>query len=309
MTQTHLQQEPPTGPSVARGNGIGNAPGTQQKRAKKKYGRLRYLLSKTQLHGPIRWIRHRGLRPADVFFGSYPRSGSTWSRFVLYELLTGREAGFEAVNKTLLSVQRLNHGIPVLPNNGRMIGSHEQYQPEYKRAVFLVRDCRDVMLSEYAYLTSLGLYKKDFDHFVEGFLGVRARVNGFGPWQQHATSWLDSPIAGTPNLLIMQFENVRRNPEDSFQRICDFFGVEVTREAVQKALANNSINRMREKERHTPQLPAGKDSFIRSGSVQGFRGKLTKSQMELVDQYAGSVLVRLGYPLSTASEKPAAVNL
>jgi hypothetical protein len=308
MTQTHLPQEPPAEPLVARGNGTGNAAGAQQKLAKKKYGRVRYLLSKTKLHAPIRWVRHRGLRPSDIFFGSYPRSGSTWSRFVLYELLTGREAGFEAVNRTLLSVQRLNHGIAVLPNDGRMVGSHEQYQREYKRAIFLVRDCRDVMLSEYAYLTSLRLYRQDFDEFVAGFVGARSRVNGFGPWQQHAGSWLDSPIAGTDNFLLMQFENLRRNPEDSFQRICDFLGVKVSREAVQKALANNSINRMREKERNTPQLPAGKDSFIRSGSVAGWRGKLTESQLALIDEYAGSVLVRLGYPLSTGIQEPATIS-
>lgn len=290
MAQNHLQPEQP-----------------KQKPAR-AYGRLGYLLSKTKLHTPLCWVRHLGLRPADIFFGSYPRSGSTWTRFVLYEILTGRQATFEAVNSTLLGVQRLNHGIPVLPSGGRLVGSHEQYRGKYRRALYLVRDGRDVLLSEYAYLTSLGLRRKDFDQFVAGFVGARGRVNGFGPWQRHVNSWLDSPIAGTSNFLLMQYEALRQNPEDSFQRICDFLGLRVSLDTIQKALNSNSISRMREKERRTPQLPSGKDPFVRNGSVQGWRGKLSQSQLELFEQYAGGVLTRLGYPLSSAPLEAVAVS-
>jgi len=273
-----------------------------------EYKRLRYLLSKTKLRRPLYWVRHMGLRPADIFFGSYPRSGSTWTRFVLYEILTGRDASFDAVNATLRGVQRLTHGIPVLPGGGRLVGSHEQYRGEYGRALYLVRDGRDVLLSEYAYLTSLGFYRKDLDHFVAGFVEAHGRVNGFGPWQRHVRSWLDSPIAGTSDLLLMQYETLRKNPEDSFLRICDFLGVRAGLDTVQRALASNSISQMREKERRSPQLPPGKDTFVRSGSVQGWRGKLSQSQLELFEQYAGDVLSRLGYPLSTAAQEAIAVR-
>jgi hypothetical protein len=301
MAQTQLQQEQSTEPLVE-GRDASNSVVLSQKPAR-GYGRLRYLLSQTSLRGPIAWVRHRGLRPADIFFASYPRSGSTWTRFVLYEILTGREASFDAVNSTLLGVQRLNHGIPVLPKGGRLVGSHEQYRREYQRTLYLVRDGRDVLLSEYAYLTSLGLYRKDFDQFVAGFVGAGSRVNGFGPWQRHVKSWLDSPIAGSSSFLLMQYEDLRSNPEDSFQRISDFLGVSVSRDKIQRALASNSLSRMREKERHTPQLPSGKDPFVRNGSVQGWRGKLTPSQLELFEQYAGDVLTRLGYPLSNAGQE------
>ena len=63
---------------------------------------------------------------------------------------------------------------------------------------------------------------------------------------------------------------------------------------------------MKEKERATPQLPS--DSFVRSGSVQGWRGKLTPAQIEVIEKYAGSCLVKLGYSLSTAPLEPAPVS-
>jgi hypothetical protein len=307
MTQTHLQHEQPTEPPVAHGNGT-NKPIAPRKKPE-RIKRLRYLLSKTRLRAPLHWARHLGLHPTDIFLGSYPRSGSTWSRFVLYEILTGREAGFEAVNTTLRGVQRLAHGIPVLPGGGRLLGSHEQYCEKYRRAMYLVRDCRDVALSEYAFLKSLGFFRDDFDQFVAGFVGAQGRVNGFGPWQQHVRSWLDSPIAGTSDFLLVQFEDLRRNPEDSFERICDFLGVQVRREAIRTALANNSLTRMREKEVRAPQLPTGKDTFVRTGSVQGWRGKLTQSQLELIERHAGSVLARLGYSIGTVPQESIAVDL
>jgi len=305
MAQAHRRREQSTAAFVSRKDT--NSSVLPQKPAT-DFGRLGYLLSKTKLRTPLSWIRHMGLRPADIFFGSYPRSGSTWTRFVLYEILTGREASFEAVNSTLRGVQRLSHGIPLLPGGGRLVGSHEQYRGKYRRALYLVRDGRDVLLSEYAYLTSLGLYRKDFDQFVAGFVGARGKVNGFGPWQRHANSWLDSPIAGTTSFLLVQYEALRRNPESSFQRICDFLGIRVNLDTIQRALTSNSISQMREKERRTPQLPSGKDTFVRSGSVEGWRGKLNQSQIELFEQHAGSVLTRLGYPLFNASQEAIAVR-
>jgi hypothetical protein len=306
MTQTHLQQENPTVPLVVPENGVKKTMARQVKPEKIK--RFRYLLSKTRLRAPVYWVRHLGLRPADIFFGSYPRSGSTWSRFVLYEILTGKEAGFEAVNATLRGVQRRAHGMPVLPSGGRVVGSHEQYRKEYTRAMYLVRDCRDVMLSEYAYLSSLGFFRGSFDEFIAGFVGAKGRVNGFGPWQKHVCSWLDSPISGTSNFLLLQYEDLRSNPEDAFQRITEFLGVNVSPETIKRALANNSLARMKEKEERAPQLPAGKDSFVRSGSVKGWRGKLSEGQLQLVEQYAGPVLARLGYETSGVPQEQVAIS-
>jgi Sulfotransferase domain len=302
MTQTQVQQDQtaarPRKPVKSRPSSAATGPDVGEIK------RFRYLLSKTVLRIPLYWIRHRGLGPNDVFFGSYPRSGSTWSRFVLCEILTGREADFDVVNATMRGVHRRDHGLPTLPHGGRVLGSHEQYRRQYKRAFYLVRDARDVALSEYAYLKALGFFRGDMDEFLVKFLGVRGRINGFGPWQKHVASWLDSSIAGTNNLLVVRFEDLRQKPEETFGLISEFLGVKADPQVVQRAVANNSIKRMQEKERLSPQLP--KDAFVRSGSVQGWREKLTKSQVEMIEEYAGSALVRLGYPLSTHSLEPVA---
>lgn len=302
MTETRLQRKQRVEAPIAKNHGRNRRAAP---RKPDKIKRFRYLLSKTKLRLPLYWIRHRGLRTSEVFLVSYPRSGSTWSRFTLYEILTGREAGFDEVNAALPGIHRLKRGIPVLPGNGRLLGSHEQFRKEYKRALYLVRDARDVVLSEYSYLKAMGFFRGDFDQFVGGFVGAKARVNGYGPWQRHVASWLDSPIADTPNFLLIRFEDLRSNPEKSFESISEFLGVKTSWEVVQRALSNNSIERMKEKERAASQLPSEEDSFVRSGTVGGWRGKLTPGQIQVIEKYAGSGLVRVGYPLSSTSLEPA----
>lgn len=271
-----------------------------RKKPTSAWRKFRRQLSKTKLRVPHIWLRHQGIREADVFFASYPRSGTTWSRFTLFEILTGREASFHAVNSALPGVGRHAQGAQLLPGNGHVISTHEQFRKEYQKAIYLVRDARDVALSEFAYTTALEFFHGNLDQFLEIFLCKK--ISPFGPWPRHIASWLDSPIAGTSNLLVLRFEDLRRNPFDGFTRMAEFLGVEVDAERVRRAIANNSLDKMKEKERVEPQRASVKDHFVRSGSVQGWRSKLSSAQVEFIEKHAGSTLLRLGYPMSAAAE-------
>lgn len=277
-----------------------------QDRAKKRkpesvYRRLRYELSKTWARTPLLRLRHRGFRQTDVFFASYPRSGSTWSRFTLFEMLTRKEASFDAVNTAFRGIGAHSLGLPILPGGGRLIGTHESYQPEYKKAVYLVRDARDVLLSEYAYLKALGRLGGDLDEFVAAF--VQRKVNGFGAWQIHVASWLNSPIAGTSSMLLVRFEDLRSDPEMAFRGIAEFLGMEVEPEAVKRAVANNSLEQMRAKEDRSPQRASVRGRFVRSGSPQKWRTELSPRQLQMVEQAAGDSLCRMGYPIGSLSQE------
>ncbi len=256
------------------------------------YRKLRRRLSKTILRAPRIWLCHRGLRPTDVFFASYPRSGTTWSRFTLYEILTGGEASFTTVNDVIRPVYS-GRGKAILPENDRLIHTHEPYHKEYQRAIYLVRDPRDVLLSEFAYTTALEFFQGDLDEFVATFL--YGRVNPFGAWPQHIDSWLDSPIANSSDFMLVRYEDLRRNPQEGFGRMAEFLGVNPGPDLIQRAIVRNTVDKMKEKERNEPQRASAKGEFVRSGSVQGWRAKLSASHVALVQKYAGEQLLRLGY--------------
>ncbi|HXM22662.1 MAG TPA: sulfotransferase domain-containing protein [Terriglobales bacterium] len=276
--------------------------GKLRKQPTSPWRKVRRKLSKTKLRVPHIWLRHRGLTPSDAFFASYPRSGTTWSRFTLFEILTGREASFQAVNAALRGIGRHALGLHILPGNGRLISTHEQYRKNYKKAIYLVRDARDVALSEFAYTSALEFFHGDLDQFLEVF--CCKKISGFAPWHRHISSWLDSPIAGTPNLLVLRFEDLRQNPFEGFSRMAEFLGVDADPDRIRRAIANNALDKMKEKERIEPQRASVKGRFVRSGSVQGWRSNLTPAQVEFIEKHVGSALARLGYPVSNRIMEP-----
>jgi hypothetical protein len=75
----------------------------------------------------------------------------------------------------------------------------------------------------------------------------------------------------------------------------DFLGVPVQAAKICEAVANNSMEKMRQKEKADPQRASAKGKFIRSGSAGGWREAFTEEQSQLVQQQAGNIMARLGY--------------
>jgi len=257
------------------------------------FRRIRRAVTKTSVRVPVVWARHRRLNQPDAFIASYPRSGSTWLRFLLLEVLSGESSGFRKVDKLIPDVGKHRKTPPMLPDGGRVIKTHEAFRPEYKKAVYLARDARDVVLSEYAYQTALGLVSCNFDDYLLRFL--RGKVNGYGSWQAHVISWLDASLDESRDIRVVKFEDLRRNGLGTIGQILDFFGVRVDPKVIERAIANNSIQQMREKERVTPQRASKRGRFIRNGLTGAWRERLTGAQVRVIQQYAGSALSRLGY--------------
>lgn len=268
---------------------------------------LRRKASRTSLRVPIVWYRHRGLNPKDAFVASYPRSGSTWLRFLLLELLTQADgAGFENVNQMIPDVGGQAGSPPLLGGGGRLIKTHEAWRTEYGRAVYLVRDLRDVVISEFEYENANERIAEDFDAFV--MLSLEGRVNGYGSWKDHVASWVESPLAIDGRLLVVKFEQMKAHTEDTLAEILEFLGVNRDRAAIRQAIANNNLQRMKEREDRSPQTSAysrysgngDQKRFIRSGSTGGWRSRLTEAQVQVIERRAGSWLEKMGYSLEAA---------
>jgi hypothetical protein len=265
---------------------------------------LRKLRFRTQrinsIRVPLIWLRHRGLDPRDVFLASYPRSGQYWLRFLLIEFLTSQSVEFDSVDKMIPKIG-VHGGAPaLLPGGRRLIQTHELYRKEYKKAIYLVRDVRDVVLSEFlqAKASQLPLYINDFDDYLLATL--QGKVQGFGAWHHHVHSWLDSPLEKRGDLLVLRFEEMRGNPEEALTRVLQFLGAHIDPQAVLSAVANNSLQRMRAKEdrRTLYRSNTEEDRHVHGGTVSGWREKLSLSQVQLIQRYAKSALTRLGYPLA-----------
>jgi hypothetical protein len=145
----------------------------------------------------------------------------------------------------------------------------------------------------------------DIDSFMVSFLEGRAIHSG--SWQKHTQSWLDSPIAKNGNMLIVRYEELRKNPEEKLAEILHYMGVTPNPQHIRKAIADNTLQQMRKKEEKEKQSGQksillgdrkGTDEvsrFVRSGEVKGWRNKLTPAQVRVFEQYAGEMMAALGY--------------
>src|SRR6266478_4618561 len=212
---------------------------------------LRYKASRTKLRAPKAWWEHRGLNDKDVLFASFERSGNTWLRFVLMEILTTGDAGFLNVNQILPEMGTHREMKPVLPNGGRLIKTHEMYRSRYKRAIYLMRDLRDVMLSNWARDKEMG-FSDYFDHgrgmdgYAECFL--QGKDKRFGSWQAHINAWLDCRRAKNGNLLVGRYGDLRKDTEAGLMEMLEFLGISSDRDRIRRAVENNSLPTLRQNE-------------------------------------------------------------
>jgi hypothetical protein len=248
--------------------------------------------------------RHRALTDRDAFLASYPRSGTTWLRFLLFEALTGDDSGFGLMRGAIPSVGKQRDARPVLPGGGRLVQTHEPYCDRDRLVVYIVRDARAVVLSEYRWQQRSGYYAGPFDRFVEDF--ASGRSNPWGGWAAHVRYWRSSVAARAGHLHLVRYEDLRRDTASVFRGILDFLGATVDDDALRRAIENNTLEGMRAKEDRAeregwrrarrPEL-----RFVAAGSLSGWREQLRPAQIGLIEERCGEILDALGYELSHAS--------
>jgi estrone sulfotransferase len=261
--------------------------------------RWRARAARTRLRRPLVWLRHRGLDSSDVFLASYPRSGNTMLRFILGEVLSGVPSSFDHIQRIIPEIGVHGHARPLFDQGrGRVIKTHETYRREYGRAIYIVRDVRDVMLSSFARETALDvLHIDNLDEYVRPFM--RGEMTRFGSWQEHVEGWMNSPLAKRGDLLVLSFEEMRQGLESAVARCLEFLGKKVEPGVIQNVIRGNSLEKMRAKEdraKTLPKSPGEEGRWIGKGAIQGWQGKLTERQLKIVDEFAGELLGRLDYP-------------
>jgi len=121
--------------------------------------------------------------PDDTFLVSYPKSGSTWARFLVAALANPEETvSFLNIDRLLPSISsRSKRDLRNQPRP-RLIKSHEYFDARYQNVIYVVRDPRDVVLSQYRFFLKRGAIDDGYalDRFVNRFLA--GSLNDYGSW-------------------------------------------------------------------------------------------------------------------------------
>ncbi len=202
-----------------------------------------------------------------VWLASYPRSGNTWLRFLLYNLHHGAPFASHQVDKFIpsfhkgLTSQHFGSGGPLI------VKTHLRYHDEMPlaecttKAIYVFRHPMAVMASNVRYVMRLVRYEemplaaraalvsKIVSEYSDncGLLGWHNA--GYGSWEQNLRSWIgadrDFPV------LALRYENLAHQPLAEIDRICSFLGLRISaadREAAVKNASDETLMAMEERE-------------------------------------------------------------
>src|SRR5437870_10262199 len=94
--------------------------------------------------------RNLAVYPDNTFIVSYPRSGNTWTRFLVANLLhPGEPATFLNIERWVPDSEAQSSRYLKRIPRPRVIKSHQYFDHRFKKVVYIVRDPRDVALSYY----------------------------------------------------------------------------------------------------------------------------------------------------------------
>ena len=243
--------------------------------------------------------RHKGLREADMFLASYPKCGNTWLRHLVTNIVTGKSTPWRGGLDEVCRLVGKHEGLPeVARDNGRLIKTHEPYRDEYRRGVLLVRDARDVVVSEFFYQKSYSkyffVYNDSFEVFVDRFLD--GKVNGYGNWPDHINGWMDGVQNEGNQILVLHFEKLKSDTFGSLRNVVDHLGLVADDDELRRAIEDCSVDSMKRKEREYWESQGQPNkSFVRAAKSGGWRDHFTSKLEEKFWQRAGSAMERLGY--------------
>src|SRR5438270_356914 len=198
------------------------------------------------LHSPG---RNLAVYPDDTFLVSFPKSGNTWARFLIANLVRpGEKIDFSNVNGVIPGPEvTSNRNLQRIPRP-RIIKSHQYFDPRYKQVIYIVRDPRDVVVSQYHFQRKRKLVADGFPltDFVGKFLAGETCY--YGSWGEHVGSWL-ATRHGQPGFLLLRYEDMVADSARELVRVASFLGRACTNEEIDQAVQRSSADTMRQLEK------------------------------------------------------------
>ena len=250
----------------------------------------------------------RGLTvfPDDTFLVSFPRSGNTWTRFLVCNLIDpDHPVNFAELESRIPEIYFVPDRVLRMFPRPRVIKSHECFDPRYRKVIYIVRDPRDVLISYYEFQLKRRVISDDcsLEEFLPRFMesAIEPKI---GSWRDHVVSWI-ATRGGQENFLLLRYEEMLANTPNEAAKISAFLGVDTSAERTARAVELSSADRMRKLEKEqADQWSATKKTrrdkpFVRKAVSGDWKTRLPESCVAKIEKAWGDVMSSVGYELVT----------
>lgn len=242
----------------------------------------------------------------DTFLVSYPRSGNTWTRFLIANLRHPEiEVGFANIENLVPDTAALSNRTLKRIRRPRILKSHQYFDPRYPKVLYIVRDPRDVAVSYYHFHRKYGFIQDDspLEKFVTDFVAGKLVSADWGTWAENVASWYYTR-RGNPNFMLVRYEELKDDTQTQLARVARFLGVDPTHELLGRAISQSSAERMRQLEheqrdqwvgtrKHRDDIP-----FVGRASAGSWRESLPAECVAQIESAWGELMQVLGYEIS-----------
>lgn len=256
------------------------------------------------------WLRGRKevneIRNADFVIVSPPKCGRTWVRVMLsrffqvkYGLPGDQLLGFDNYHRACSAVPKIRF-------------THDRYVSAYtreshtkrtfydKKVIFLVRDPRDVVVSNYfQWIVTINPFKKRarkvpddpdsvplFAFFIDPELGVHKTIRFHNDWQ--------SELPKTKAFLIVRYEDLKAETSETLKRMLSFMELSYSDDQIREAVDYASFENMKALEKSSvfdsgsrrliAKDPDDANAFkVRRGKVGGYRDYFSDEEIAQID--------------------------
>ncbi|HET6157569.1 MAG TPA: sulfotransferase domain-containing protein [Dongiaceae bacterium] len=269
-----------------------------------------------------------------IWIASYPKSGNTWMRAFLHNLLRNPDESYD-INKITdfstsdssinwyeaqdkrpwqewqpLDIARMRRGaqlaICAWRKDDTFVKTHNAsvsylgypliYQDLTAGAIYVVRNPLDVVVSLSHH------YGTDIDTTVnilaDNSIGTKTNdkiiYEVHKSWSIHVDSWTSQQ---RPGLAIVRYEDMLKNPIKTFGGLTQFLGLNPPRARLERAIEQSSFKALREQEdeKGFKEKSPHAQKFFRSGRAGQWRDLLTQSQIDRIAETNKEQMQRFGY--------------
>jgi Sulfotransferase domain len=254
--------------------------------------------------------------PDDVFIVSFPKSGNTWTRFLIANLLHPEEpATFGNIDRLIPESEGLTQNELKRISRPRIMKSHQYFDPRFRKVIYIVRDPRDVAVSQFHFYRKRRRITDDYpiEQFVTRF--VEGDTSDYGSWGDNVASWL-ATRQNSPNFLLLRYEDMVANDVETLRQVASFLGVNTTPELLTQAIQRSSVDEMRKLESKNATASVTRNSrqdipFVRAARAGGWKKSLPESSVLELETAWEPLMKWLGYEpaLAKASQTASLIEL
>ena len=233
--------------------------------------------------------------PDDTYVVSYPRSGNTWTRYILSYLVRGTEATLDPQAVNDIVPDAYVHSATInAQSHRRLIKIHEPFLDKCPRVICVHRDYRESLVSYWHFIRRSEGYAGSFSAFLRS--GIPGRHGG---WKRHIHAMWRRQETDPATIHVIRYTDLVGNFEETVAGLVDWSGIGmgVNLATVQRLTAMEAVAGGEQKYVGHFRRKSGESFFVDRGKGTDWRSCWSSADLAWLarDRELVAIMEQLGY--------------